>query len=122
MTPNEYQQAVLSTAAKADMPLLLGAIGLSGEVGEVNELIKKHFWHGKLVNPHDIALELGDVCWYVAYLANIIGTDFETILQINVDKIKERYPDGFPNKLSECSYINEDVSSVETHEPGHIPW
>lgn len=42
-----------------------------------------------------MAKELGDVAWYLAVSANAIGYDFETIMQMNVDKLKARYPDGF---------------------------
>lgn len=33
--------------------------------------------------------------WYLAVSANAIGYDLETIMQMNVDKLKARYPDGF---------------------------
>ena len=47
-------------------------------------------WSGK-----HVAKELGDVAWYLAVSANAIGYDLETIMQMNVDKLKARYPDGF---------------------------
>lgn len=43
----------------------------------------------------DFIKELGDVAWYLAVSANAIGYDLETIMQMNVDKLKARYPDGF---------------------------
>lgn len=48
---------------------------------------------GKVVTH--MAKELGDVAWYLAVSANAIGYDLETIMQMNVDKLKARYPDGF---------------------------
>ena len=136
MTPDKYQQAVLSTATKTDKPFLLGAIGLNGEAGEVNEIIKKCTWHNKPIDPDDLAHELGDVCWYVAYLAYHLGYSFEQILQMNIDKLKERYPNGFPNKLADCGheycsfpecnhicgYNGEDDRDNKQNKPGHIPW
>lgn len=50
------------------------------------------------VGPNDLKLmakELGDVAWYLAVSANAIGYDLETIMQMNMDKLKARYPDGF---------------------------
>lgn len=44
--------------------------------------------------PH-IAKELGDVAWYLAVSAQALGFDLETILQMNVEKLKARYPHGF---------------------------
>lgn len=71
MTPNNYQQAALRTTPK-DLPL------------QGHELDTAH-----------MAKELGDVAWYLAVSANAIGYDLETIMQMNVDKLKARYPDGF---------------------------
>lgn len=42
-----------------------------------------------------IAKELGDVAWYLAVSAQALGFDLETILQMNVEKLKARYPHGF---------------------------
>jgi len=42
-----------------------------------------------------LAKELGDVAWYIAVTARAIGYDLETILQMNVDKLRNRYPNGF---------------------------
>lgn len=88
MTPNDYQQAALRTAP-GDLPpeilLLNGLMGLNGEAGEAIDILKKHL----------LAKELGDVAWYLAVSANAIGYDLETIMQMNVDKLKARYPDGF---------------------------
>lgn len=44
--------------------------------------------------PH-IVEELGDVAWYLAVSAQALGFDLETILQMNVEKLKARYPHGF---------------------------
>ena len=42
-----------------------------------------------------MAEELGDVGWYLAVSADAIGYDLETIFQMNIDKLRARYPDGF---------------------------
>ena len=39
--------------------------------------------------------ELGDVAWYLAVSAQALGFYLETILQMNVEKLKARYPHGF---------------------------
>lgn len=46
------------------------------------------------VSEH-MAKELGDVAWYLAISAEAIGYDLETIFQMNIDKLRARYPDGF---------------------------
>ena len=99
MTINEYQTASLRTAQTdkltANELLLNSALGLCGESGEVADIVKKHRFQGHDIDVEHIAKELGDVAWYLAVGAYAIGYDLETILQMNVDKLKARYPDGF---------------------------
>ena len=42
----------------------------------------------------------GDVAWYLAVSAHALGYDLESIMQMNVDKLRKRYPDGFKPELS----------------------
>lgn len=39
--------------------------------------------------------ELGDVMWYMAMICYSFGFDLDEILQMNIDKLKARYPEGF---------------------------
>lgn len=84
--------------------ILNASLGLSGEVGEVNDIIKKYMYHGhKLDNDtkEKIILELGDVCWYVALMAWAINkTKFEDILNKNLAKLDRRYHGEFSTKKS----------------------
>ena len=99
MTINEYQTAALRTAQTDKLLaidlLINSALGLCGESGEVSDLVKKHRFQGHDLDFGHIAKELGDIAWYLAVGAYAIGYDLETILQMNVDKLKARYPDGF---------------------------
>lgn len=47
-----------------------------------------------------LAKKLGDVAWYLAVTAHAIGYDLETVLQMNVDKLRNRYPNGFEKERS----------------------
>lgn len=101
MTINEYQKAALRTVQGTNgLNITNGALGLCGEAGEVADLIKKSLYQGHVLDIDHLALELGDVAWYIAIMAESIGLDLETVLQMNVDKLKKRYPEGFD---SECS-------------------
>ena len=104
MTINEYQTAALRTAQtdkfSASDLLLNSALGLCGESGEVADLVKKHRFQGHDIEIEHIAKELGDIAWYLAVGAYSIGYDLEKILQMNVDKLKARYPDGFSTDRS----------------------
>lgn len=102
MLANEYQKKALRTASESDPVRLLinGALGLSGESGEVADHVKKHMFQGHELMKEHIAKELGDICWYVAISAHAIGYDLDTIMQMNIEKLMKRYPDGFESERS----------------------
>lgn len=127
MTANEYQKAALRTESpvglheaseaalrvftilgivtnpQEDMSLvrlLEGLIGLSGESGEASDILKKTLFQGHRLDREHLARELGDVAWYLALSADAIGYSLEEIFQMNIDKLKERYPDGFEEERS----------------------
>lgn len=80
--------------------LLNGALGLTGEAGEVADMIKKHIFHGHDLNLDELIKELGDVSWYLALLCTTINVSFEEILVKNIEKLEERYPEGFSESAS----------------------
>lgn len=103
ITVNGYQAEALRTASgmSDEYPMWLnGALGLTGEAGEVADMVKKHLFQGHPLDREHMAKELGDVAWYVAVTAYAIGYDLETILQMNVDKLRKRYPNGFEAERS----------------------
>ena len=103
MLINEYQKAALRTekGANNEYPRLLnGLMGLNGEAGEAIDILKKNMFQGHELDVEHLAKELGDVAWYLAVSADAIGYDLETILQMNVDKLMARYPEGFDAELS----------------------
>jgi len=103
MTPNEYQKEALRTASgmSNQYPMFVnGVLGLCGESGECADMVKKYLFQGHELDKEHFAKELGDVAWYLAVSAYAIGYDLETILQMNVDKLRKRYPDGFDAERS----------------------
>jgi NTP pyrophosphatase (non-canonical NTP hydrolase) len=100
MTPDHYQTAALATAIYPNQGnnFVYPVLGLVGEAGEVAEKAKKIIRDGDgvLTDPdrEKIALELSDVCWYVAVLAHELGYNLEEILQMNLDKLASRQQRG----------------------------
>ncbi len=82
----------------ADIPhLLTAALGLAAESGEFTEVVKKIILQGKPYNEDNVfhmKRELGDVCWYIAQACMALDTTFDEIIEMNVDKLKARYPGG----------------------------
>ena len=91
--------------------LLTAGIGLSGEVGEFNEIIKKCFFQGKEMDEDVVThlkSELGDIMWYVAQGCIALDTNIEEIIEMNTAKLKDRYPGGF----SEFRSDNRDEDDI----------
>lgn len=72
-----------------------GCLGLSGEVGEFEDMIKKWIFQENDLDIIHAKKELGDVMWYVAMICHSFGWSLDEILQMNVDKLRARYPEGF---------------------------
>ena len=78
-------------------PLITAAFGLTAEAGEFTEVVKKIILQGKPYNEDNIfhmKRELGDICWYLAQACMALDTSFDEIIEMNVDKLKARYPGG----------------------------
>ena len=113
MTGNEYQKLAMRTndgmsSARLEHllrfyrqdditigDLLNGCLGLSGEVGELLDEVKKWLFHEKPLDEDHLKKELGDVFWYGALFCYAMDWDLDEILQMNIDKLKARYPEGF---------------------------
>ena len=100
MTINEYQKAAMRTAsgvtaATKENLLLNGVMGLNGEAGECIDAVKKWMFQGHGLDKEKLVKELGDVCWYLAISAEALGVSLEEVMQKNIDKLWERYPEGF---------------------------
>lgn len=113
MTGNEYQKLAMRTNdKKASVRLyemfqfhdwfgedlggiLDGCLGLSGEVGELNDMVKKWIFHEADIDMTHLKKELGDVLWYVAMVCESCGWTLEDVMQVNIEKLQNRYPEGF---------------------------
>lgn len=113
MTGNEYQKLAMRTNDHLSLYRLgkaiantdhvnidfggfvMASLGLSGEVGEFNDTMKKIIFHEAEFDEEHLKKELGDICWYVAMMCESFGWKLEDIFQINIDKLKKRYPEGF---------------------------
>ena len=109
MTPNEYQRNAMRTASgiSTSCPenlLLQGVMGMSGESGEALDIVKKIIFQGHELNEatkEHLIRELGDVLWYVATTAEALDVPLETVMQVNVDKLRARYPMAFDTERSQ---------------------
>lgn len=75
-------------------------MGLTGEAGEVIDILKKVYFHGHELDVNHLAEELGDVLYYLCWLCMELGVDLSDICFQNMKKLTERYPDGFDAERS----------------------
>jgi NTP pyrophosphatase (non-canonical NTP hydrolase) len=98
MNFKEYTENMKRTAGSLELnneSLCWGAMGISGEAGEVTDYLKKVVFHKHELNKEKLAEELGDVLWYLACTAELIGYDLEKVAEMNIEKLKKRYPEGW---------------------------
>jgi len=102
-TLNGYQEKA-AEYANEDLSqkeaMITFTLGLSGESGEVADLIKKHLGHGHPLDEEKVKKELGDVLWYVSQLANYLGMSLEDVASTNIAKLEARYAEGFSTDAS----------------------
>ncbi|MEV0841829.1 nucleoside triphosphate pyrophosphohydrolase family protein [Actinocatenispora sera] len=100
MDLDDYQRGALRTAAPRDKKneLLHLVLGLVGESGEVAEKFKKWVRDAdsdeSRIDRADIAMELGDVLWYLAVLADYLDLSLDDIAAGNLAKLASRQRRG----------------------------
>ena len=103
MLVNDYQEKAMTTLNpaldKKDV-LINSVMGLCGESGEAIDLVKKWLMQGHELDKEHLIKELGDVAWYLAEAATALDVPLETVLQGNLDKLRQRFPNGFSTEAS----------------------
>ena len=77
--------------------LMTAAFGLSAEAGEFTEVVKKIFLQGKPYTEENVfhmKREMGDIMWYLAQACMALDITFDEVLEMNVEKLSARYPEG----------------------------
>ena len=104
-TLDEFQRLASRTANVHAGPqtdhLANFALGLTGEAGEVADMVKIHIFHGHRLDETEMKKELGDVLWYVSQLAEVLDMDLSDIADMNIKKLQKRYPLGFSEQDSQ---------------------
>lgn len=102
LTMNEYQKL----AARTINPVMTtndqehhALHGMVGEIGELHSLYQKYY-QGHDFDSYHAAKELGDLLWFIAEYCTAMGWDLSYVAQMNIDKLRARYPEGFDSKHS----------------------
>lgn len=89
------------------LDLIHASMGLVTEAGEFQDMLKKHLYYGRELDTVNLKEEIGDLLWYCAIALEALGTDFESVMKTNIDKLKARYPE----KFTEESANNRDLGT-----------
>ena len=81
------------------------ALGIGTKVIELQYSFKRALFYNTALDIINIKEELGDVMWYIAGMCNTFGFSLEEVMQINIDKLKKR----FPNNFNENDAINRNL-------------
>lgn len=101
MTGSEYQALAMQTCANKSYAsmLLHGILGLVSEAGEVAGVEQK-VYQGHRFDVEQLKRELGDCLWMIAEICESQGYTIDDVMQTNIAKISERYPNGFSTERS----------------------
>jgi NTP pyrophosphatase (non-canonical NTP hydrolase) len=88
---NEYQKESRKTwKENYNNDFERAILGLFGEAGEVAEKVKKSYRDNEIINPQDMAKELGDVLYYIARIAEYFDYTLSEIAEMNIEKLASR--------------------------------
>lgn len=97
MNANEYQKLAANTINPflKDVELINHALhGMVSEMGEIHGIYQKTY-QGHIINDEHLKKELGDLMWFIAEFCSGKGWNLSDIMELNIEKLKKRYPDGF---------------------------
>lgn len=80
--------------------VLHAAVGMSGEAGELLDAVKKCWIYERPMSPEVVANlkeEAGDSLFYIQMLCNILGCSLQELINENIEKLCNRYPNGYSN-------------------------
>lgn len=107
MTGSEYQKLAMRTSVfmKGPGPIATESMlnhavfELNAEAGEVSGIMQKTYQGHKFDQEH-MMKELGDCLWGIAEACQAMGVTMDDVMQMNIDKLRARYPDGFEEEKS----------------------
>jgi NTP pyrophosphatase (non-canonical NTP hydrolase) len=99
----QYKQLAMRTKKEGDFgfDVTHSVYGLTGEVGEYADCVKKWQIYGKILDRSNAREEIGDILWFVALAANAFGWNLDEIAQENIDKLARRYPEKYTDELAQ---------------------
>lgn len=103
MNVNEYQilaSRTINRAADSVDQEYHALHGMVGEIGELHSIYQKRYQGHLEDSDEHRKKELGDLLWFIAEYCTACGWTLEEVMELNIDKLKKRYPEGFDSEKS----------------------
>jgi phosphoribosyl-ATP pyrophosphohydrolase len=117
---------VIEERHKSNIDVLHGIIGIATEASELLEAFLNSDRTGEDFDTVNLVEEVSDVMWYQAIILARAGVSFEHAMQVNIDKLRKRFPDGFTEAKAnnrdlelERRALEQGFGSVETITTSH---
>ncbi|KRM44456.1 nucleotide pyrophosphohydrolase [Lentilactobacillus parafarraginis] len=93
MNFDDYQKSANRTLMGKEQVLTNCALGLTGESGEVADLVRKYTFQSNRLDKDQLVKEMGDVLWYLSQIAEWADIPFDEVAADNIKRLEQRYPD-----------------------------
>lgn len=130
MTPQEYVEAAIRTKSnkfhfpfnsrdmtvksELSIDVLHAIIGISTEAGELLDAAKKYLFYAKDIDYVNLDEEIGDILWYIAIYCNARNITIESLMQQNIAKLMERYPEKFTSEKAINRNLDKEREVLES--------
>lgn len=92
-----------------DKDIIHALLGMVSECGEIAEAINTT----EDLDMVNLREEAGDILWYMAMLLRALGTDFETEMERNINKLRVRFPDKFTTEKAADRDLDAERQALE---------
>lgn len=117
--PDSYQRQVLRTESTPDVfggtetnRLAHGILGMTGELGELAELLKKHRVYGRPMERQRILDECGDILWYLVLALDSHGFSLSQAIEGNAAKLQARYAGTFTQEKANNRNLEAEKAAI----------
>lgn len=124
-TDNDYSPELIGRVTnRTFLRLLHCAMGLTTEVGELMDILKRHLFYGTAIDFVHIREEFGDLEWYKALGYDVLVDELEGLTRenvqvdvqdMNIAKLTKRFPEKFTNHHAIHRDLGVERQTLEEH-------
>lgn len=88
---NKFVAVLAKKMPDVKQELIHGAVGISGEAGELLDAVKKHWIYNEQLDVENVLEEMGDIRFYMQMIMNMFGWTMQDLENHNRLKLSKRY-------------------------------